>query len=255
MGCSLHLAPIVQRFCRKDPITLYCSCCGFGELHYNQSNCCAMFLIQNFSPVWGAPSTIWLVAYTPIISCQTFDTFSNRLSLPNPCMRWLNVLAPFSICVISWQRWKGEWDFFKNNNDWFGTFNWVLVFPFSTCWTSSTWRSGDQHIAMYALHIAMTLAVGCWQLRSRWWWSSSWSWWSSLRSRWWFEDALDCCPVWVTSEVNLVEGKGGKILSLSSQYSKYFHHNHNAQNTSIEMAQKYFWNYFHQWPQTLESSI
>lgn len=120
MGCSLHLAPIVQRFCRKDPITLYCSCCGFGELHYNQSNCCAMFLIQNFSPVWGAPSTIWLVAYTPIISCQTFDTFSNRLSLPNPCMRWLNVLAPFSICVISWQRWKGEWDFVKNNNDWFG---------------------------------------------------------------------------------------------------------------------------------------
>ena len=104
MGCSLHLAPIVQRFCRKDPITLYCSCCGFGELHYNQSNCCAMFLIQNFSPVWGAPSTIWLVAYTPIISCQTFDTFSNRLSLPNPCMRWLAYLAPFSICVKSWQR-------------------------------------------------------------------------------------------------------------------------------------------------------
>ena len=63
--------------------------------------CCAMLLIPNFSwTVWGAPLTIWLLTD----SCQTFYTFSNRVSFPKPCMRGLTYLAPFSICVIRWQR-------------------------------------------------------------------------------------------------------------------------------------------------------
>ena len=32
-------------------------------------------------PVWGAPSTIWLLAYTPNISCQIFHSFSQSIPL------------------------------------------------------------------------------------------------------------------------------------------------------------------------------
>ena len=53
MGCSLHLASIVQRFCRKDPITLYTKCVFVWRVTLQSIQLLCNVLDPKFLPCMG----------------------------------------------------------------------------------------------------------------------------------------------------------------------------------------------------------